>query len=282
MFIYDEEMKLINECDYIEDKLQVFTVYLNIHSVIEECLGASLGKEYIQGMMKGYLKVFIECLEKPITLSEFVKGLVRGFKYGKLINHDTVVDVLTLYEEDPNVILRLVPYVDEINTLNRDMYIKQRFVIRVREILKKLFNNIDKYTLFINNPMDLKHRVIDVVSKNIKQVIIASNSLEEFQRFMVDIITCEIYKFLKDSDLCSRFESLNTGEGLLELEDQHLLLFLVTALIVEDNLLKDIEYASNFLGIEKSVLLTHSEKIDRFLCDYINSQLNDKLNGCKM
>ncbi len=282
MFIYDEEMKLINECDYIEDKLQAFTVYLNIHSVIEECLSASLGKEYIQGMMKGYLKVFIECLEKPITLSEFVKGLVRGIKYGKLINHDTVVDVLTLYEEDPNVILRLVPYVDEINSLNCDMYIKERFVIRVREILKKVFDNIDKYPLFINNPTNLKHRVIDSVTKNIKQVITASNSFKEFQRFMVDIITCEIYKFLKDSDLCSRFESLNTDEGFLELEDQYLLLFLVTALIVEDNLLKDIEYVSNFLGIEKSVLLTHSKKIDRFLYDYINSQLNDKSNGCKM
>ena len=132
MFIYDEEMKLINECDYIEDKLQAFTIYLNINNIIEECLEASLGKQYIRGMMKWYLKIFIENLEKPVALSDFVNELVRGIKYGKLINHDTVVDVLALYKEDPNVILLLVPYVDEINSLNCDLYIKERFVIRVR------------------------------------------------------------------------------------------------------------------------------------------------------
>lgn len=95
---------------------------------------------------------------------------------------------------------------------------------------------------------------------------------------MCDIMMCEIYKFLKDSDLCSRLESLNASDSPLELDDQQLLLFLVVTLIIEDKCYRDVEYVSNFLGIEKSVFLARSEKIDRFLCEYINS----KLNGYKM
>lgn len=271
--MFKEEKKLINESPFIDEKLKCYSAFLNISNVTRDILRNDYpqGIEYFQNMLNAYLKVYIESLREKVSVETFYRGFLRGVKVNPLAQNESIKEVLTYYEENLSLLYTLMPYIDEIDKLNANIYAKERFLDVFRNFLSTTFKNC--YEVFKSEDIPKIHILItNILSKKVVDFIKKSNNLREF----IHYLRCNTAEVVIQEINSSNLSLIYTVDDTFQ---QKILETFIAYILSEDNMVEpsdDVGFKS-FIG-EK--LQLNREDVIKNLLD-ISNKLKKKYGNNK-